>query len=92
MTETETLGSKNLNYIEEAIKEIILENLVNKNIEINHDTDLLKDIGLDSISLMMIIIKIEERFNIELPDGFMIENNFNQFDKITTMIGKLVQN
>lgn len=52
------------------LKNIIKEIIINEEIEIGLQTNLINDIGMDSITFMTFIIRIEETFNIELPDEF----------------------
>lgn len=52
------------------LKNIIKEIINNEEIEIGLQTNLINDIGMDSITFMTFIIRIEETFNIELPDEF----------------------
>lgn len=73
--------------IEEVIREIILSNSLNsKEVNITLETNLIKDIGMDSISLMMIVVSIENEFNIELPDEFFTEDNLSKFGNIVSIV------
>jgi len=55
--------------IEDEIRQIVLENIEQKesNTEISTETNL-QDIGMTSISFISIVVKIEEKFEIEFPD------------------------
>lgn len=73
--------------IEEVIREIILSNSLNsKEVNITLETNLIKDIGMDSISLMMMVVSIEDKFNIELPDEFFTEDNLSKFGNIVSIV------
>lgn len=73
--------------VEEVIREIILSNLLNsKEVNITLETNLIKDVGMDSISLMMMVVSIEEKFNIELPDEFFTEDNLSKFSNIVSTV------
>ena len=49
----------------------ILKNVLNdSNLNIDQNTNLVNDLGMDSIVLMMFVIEIEKTFDIELPDDF----------------------
>ena len=73
--------------IEQIIREIILSNLLNpKEVNISAQTNLVKDIGMDSISLIMMVVSIEEKFNIELPDDFLTEGNLSSYSNIVSIV------
>ncbi len=79
--------------IEETVKSIILDHLANGNgIEITFKTNLIKDIGMDSIYLMMIVVLLEEKFNIELPDEFLSEDNLSSYGNIVAMVKTILAN
>lgn len=48
--------------------------------------DLIDDLGLDSITFISIVIEIEKRFDISIPDDKLLMDNFKAIDKIATMI------
>ena len=52
----------------EIIKKIIAEQLKVDESEITMDTHLMKDLEADSIDAVEIIILIEEKYGIEIPD------------------------
>jgi len=52
----------------EAIKEIIIDQLKVDAADVNMDTHLMKDLEADSIDAVEIIMAIEEKYNIEIPD------------------------
>ena len=37
------------------------------NVEITEDTDLLGDLGLDSLQVMNLLLQVEDRFDISIP-------------------------
>ncbi|MEX2587696.1 MAG: acyl carrier protein [Actinomycetota bacterium] len=51
-----------------ALKEVLVEKLQVEADTITEDANLFDDLGLDSIDLMTVVMAIEERFNIEVPD------------------------
>lgn len=71
---------------EEKIKQI--ESLLKKNIELekefelHEDTELIKDIGLDSLQYMKLLVAIEEFYDIEILDV--------DFEKIS-VVGELIK-
>ena len=54
---------------EEILKQIIAEVMKVDPREIEMDTTLIEDLGGDSLDTMRIIINIEERFSLKLPEG-----------------------
>lgn len=73
--------------VEELLGEIILSNLLcSEEVTINFETNLIKDIGMDSISLVTMVILIENKFNIELPDEFFTEDNLSKFCNVVSTI------
>ena len=55
-----------INYNKEQLKEVIKEcvSIIYEEKEIQDDTDLINDLGFDSISLMKMVLEIESRFKI----------------------------
>jgi len=60
--------------INSALCKFIGENLVAEGIEVHPDTTL-DHLGLDSFSIIEIILYIERKFGIELPDGALTKEN-----------------
>ena len=54
---------------EEILRQIIAEVMKVDPREIDEDTTLIEDLGADSLDIMRIIINIEERFSLKLPEG-----------------------
>ena len=52
----------------DAIKEIIIDQLKVDAADVNKETHLMKDLEADSIDAVEIIMAIEEKYNIEIPD------------------------
>ena len=61
-------GSITLDY-HEILAEICAElsTLSQGRVEIGEDTDLLADLGLDSLQVMNLMLQIEDRFDISIP-------------------------
>lgn len=69
----------------EEVKKIIIQvNEVLSNIDINKETNLINDLGFESIMIMELIIKIEETFLFEFSDEEM------EIEKII-IVGNLVE-
>lgn len=79
--------------IEETIREIIICNVLkmhSKDLKITLETNLAEDLGMDSISLMMMVVLIEERFNIELPEEFFAEETLSNYGNVVAFVTKLM--
>lgn len=76
----------------ESIRNIVKENLYIHNVELTPSSHLRNDLGLDSLDILEIIFKLEEEYNVKLPDLDEHEINLVQdvidafYDKIS---GKL---
>ena len=55
----------------------IIQNSVSilyENIPIENDTDIINDLGFDSISIIQLILEIESEFNIKFDDSLKYED------------------
>ena len=52
----------------EKLKKIICEHTGNNDITITEDTILIADLGLNSLDLVNLAVKVEDEFDIEIPD------------------------
>ncbi len=49
--------------------------------------DLVDDMGMDSITFISIVVEIEAKFNIEVPDDMLLMENFKRVDDIVAVVG-----
>ncbi len=76
---------------EENVKSILMNLIIeyanetisakNSSIDKYKNVNLIEELGYDSVSLMQLIIAIEDRFNIETDNDVLIEN-FDNFENI----------
>ena len=52
----------------EEIREIICEQLKAKPEEVKLETSLIEDLAVDSLDTIELVMALEEKFNIEIPD------------------------
>ena len=76
----------------EAIKQEVIE-LISElfkdngfDIDIIEYVDLVDDMGMDSITFISIVVKVEAHFNIEVPDDMLLFENFKCVDDIVSVI------
>lgn len=48
--------------------------------------DLIDDAGMDSITFISIVVEIESKFNITVPDEMLVMDNFRNVDGIVTLV------
>lgn len=83
-------------------KELIKSNLIDLCSEIfkesNVDTELIEyidyvdDLGMDSITFITLIVEIEARFNIVVPDDMLVIDYFRTTDDIVEIISREMTN
>lgn len=70
-------------------KDIIIEKVELNGAEINERGEI-EDI--DSIVFISLILDLEEEFNIEIPDEYLLMSTFSSVDNIALIIDKLIDN
>lgn len=76
--------------VQNEICQLIRENvLMNNDIILTPDTDLLNDIGMDSLTLILLVVLIEEKFAIQLPDDFLTNENLSKISNIVSIVQSL---
>lgn len=56
--------------------------------EIGEETDLLLDLGLDSVEVFQVIVRTEEEFGIEFDDVDLLSENFSEIGSFCRLIQK----
>ncbi len=77
--------------MEELKTELIslISELFNNNgfdIDIIEYADLVDDMGMDSITFISIVVEIEAKFNITVPDDLLSMDNFRKVDDIVKIV------
>lgn len=79
----------------------IKEELINLVSQIFHDkgmdsdliefAGLIDDLGMDSIVFISMVLEIEERFGVFIPDEIIIPENFNSIDNIDQILRGIIE-
>ncbi len=77
------------NTIVEEIKKYIEKNILAETIQIDADTDL-KKAGIDSFSTIEIILFIERKFGVAIPDEKLIPDNFKTLQTLSATVLELM--
>lgn len=48
--------------------------------------------NVDSISFISAIVSLEEEFDIEFPDEYLVQNNMANIDDVCRIVNQLVEN
>lgn len=49
--------------------------------------DLVDDMGMDSITFISIVVELEAKFNITVPDDMLLMDSFKKVDDIVAVVG-----
>lgn len=85
---TEERNSHNMNELDEKkLKEIIQSNANNPFVTtINDDSDLIDDLGIDSLGMINMVIIIENAFSIKFPDDSLTFDNLRLYSSLKANI------
>ena len=60
--------------------------------ETNIDFDMnLKDLGLDSIASIQLLIEIEDEFDIEITDEYLTDNTFSTISSLRKVVEEIME-
>ena len=71
------------------IKKYIEKNILAAGVQIAADTDL-KQVGIDSFSTVEIILFIERKFGVAIPDEKLIPDNFKTLNALAVTVLELM--
>ncbi|MBA4493462.1 phosphopantetheine-binding protein [Paenactinomyces guangxiensis] len=74
--------------MENNMKEIIklkLNGILNRCVALNDDSDLFNE-GIDSLSLIELIVALEEQLNIQISDDDLSRENFRSINSICNLL------
>jgi acyl carrier protein len=73
----------------EEIKTYLENNLLSADVNIDTNTDL-KQAGIDSFSTIEIILFIERKFGVAIPDDKLIPDNFKTLQALSSTVQSLL--
>lgn len=73
----------------EEIKTYIQQNILAEAVQIDADSDL-KNAGIDSFSTVEIILFIERKFGIAIPDEKLLPDNFKTLQALASTVKELM--
>ena len=77
------------NLIITEIKSYIEKNILAAAVQIDADTNL-KQVGIDSFSTVEIILFIERRFGVSIPDEKLVPDNFKTIQALAATVVELM--
>lgn len=75
--------------IESNIITFLVNNIVAQNTIITNTT-VLRDIGIDSFSIVEIILFIERKYGVVIPDDKLVPENFRTIQALSAIVNKLI--
>lgn len=58
--------------------------------EINNKTDLVNDLGFDSISIIQLVVELENEFDIEIDDEYLLIEYLSPFKSLIEIINNSI--
>lgn len=72
----------------EALQEVDI--LLGQNIGLDNFRDNLYEMGVDSICMIFLLVRIEEIFNIKIPNEYMDISELDTLEKVWNMTNSLI--
>ena len=73
-----------------ALKKFICTNIIAENVDIE-PTTVLKDIGVDSFSIIEIVLFIERKFGKLIPDHLLVPETFSTLQSLAAVVDSIVK-
>ncbi len=74
----------------EAVREILEEVIMYE--EFEDDTDLIREEILDSLTIVYLVVQLEERFHITIDEKLVVPENFNSIRTISAFLDQIEKN
>jgi acyl carrier protein len=75
-----------MNHIERDVRDFISENFILDGEDLSGDASLTRQGVLDSMGVLELIMFIEERFELKVPDEDTLPENFDSIDRIVAYL------
>jgi acyl carrier protein len=82
--------NSNATSISNSLLDFIRQNLLAENISVNENTSF-ESLGLDSFSIIEIVLFIERDLGVELPDNELTKENMHSVESLTKCIQKYLK-
>jgi acyl carrier protein len=79
------------NIIIAEIKSYIEKNILAEGVHVDADTNL-KQVGIDSFSTVEVILFIERKFGVSIPDEKLVPDNFKTIQALASTVAELMPN
>lgn len=76
----------------DKVLKVLNANLENTEITFEQTEDDLSALGMDSITFIRTIVALEEEFDIEIPDEYLLLTEMNTISKMTDVISAVLDN
>ncbi len=73
-----------------AVREILEEVIMYE--EFEDDTDLIREEILDSLTIVYLVVQLEERFHITIDEKLVVPENFNSIRTISAFLDQIEKN
>ncbi|MCP1161327.1 acyl carrier protein [Bacillus infantis] len=80
-----------LNNLETKLKDLVLSLSMESN-QINAETNLLEDLGFDSLQILRLLVEIENQFEIKIPYQNIDYNIFTKYSSLLEHVENSVKN
>ena len=74
----------------DKVLKVINANIENTEITFGQTEDDLSALGMDSITFIRVIVALEEAFDIEIPDEYLLLTEMNNLSKMTDVISAVL--
>jgi len=77
--------------VSEALLEVLAGHLRSVPADVDWSTVELRDLGLDSMTAIELVIDIEERFGAQFPEDLLVRETFATFGALETTVRSMVR-
>ena len=74
----------------DKVLKVLNTNLENTEITFEQTEDDLSALGMDSIAFIRVVVALEEAFDIEIPDEYLLITEMNTLSKMTDVISTVL--